>query len=262
MQDGQNLGSGRNVLRAIGGVQSFASDVIARLVAGEANATTALREDLIERFTTAIVKPDAADFETLRPELRRAHISPTLFTDRYLPEIARRLGKAWEDDTMTFAEVTMGAARLQAILRQIGAGVIADAGTRDGGIPTVLLIVPPGQQHTLGAFVILGQLRRKGISVCLRVGPSTGDLRALLAARRFDGAMISLALPEELRSARQMTAALREMTAGQLPVAIGGAALTLSPVPLDAPEAEIVTNDLTLAITALGLLPAAAMVHV
>jgi MerR family transcriptional regulator, light-induced transcriptional regulator len=262
MQDGQNMGSGRTVLRAAGGVQSFASDVIARLVTGNPGMTAPLREDLIERLTAAVVKPDATDFETLRPELRRARISPTLFTDRYLPEIARRLGKAWEDDTMTFAEVTMGSARLQAILRQIGAGVIADAGTREGGMPTVLLIVPPGQQHTLGAFVILGQLRRKGISVCLRVGPSIGDLRALLAIRRFDGAMISLAIPEELAAARTLMASLRDMTAGRLRMALGGAALTLAAAPLEAPEADIVTNDLALAITALGLLPAAVTVNV
>jgi MerR family transcriptional regulator, light-induced transcriptional regulator len=259
MQDGQNLGLGRQAPRTSGGVASFASDVISRLVTAEVSMTTALREDLIERFTSAVVKADLTDFETLRPELRRARISPSLFTDRYLPEIARRLGKAWEDDTMTFAEVTMGSARLQAILRQVGAGWIADAGSRDAGMPTVLLIVPNGQQHTLGAFVVLGQLRRKGISVCLRVGPTEGDLRALFASRRFDAAMLSLALPDELGPARKLMASLKDMTAGRLPIALGGAALAIAadPAALTAPEAEIVTNDLTLAISALGLLPAA-----
>jgi MerR family transcriptional regulator, light-induced transcriptional regulator len=256
MQDGQNFGSGRQVLRTYGGVQSFASDVIARLVTKEVSMTAALREDLIERFTHALVKSDMTDFDQLRPELRRARISPTLFTDRYLPEIARRLGKAWEDDQMTFAEVTMGAARLQAILRQVGAGLVADAGGRDSAMPTVLLVVPSGQQHTLGAFVILGQLRRQGVSVCLRVSPSEGDLRALLASRRFDGAMISLALTEELPAARRLMGWLKDMTVGQLRIALGGIAVSKAAEPIDAPEADIVTNDLTLAIATLGLLPA------
>jgi MerR family transcriptional regulator, light-induced transcriptional regulator len=185
-----------------------------------------------------------------------------VFTDRYLPEIARRLGKAWEDDTMTFAEVTMGAARLQAILRQVSGDWVADAGNRDVGMPAVLLIVPAGQQHTLGAFVVLGQLRRRSISVCLRVGPTEADLRALFATRKFDACLVSLALPDALMPTRQMMAALKDMTAGQLPIALGGPALMLSEVPLDAPEADVVTNDLTIAIAALGLLPAAVTTHV
>ena len=254
MQDGQGSGSGKQFLRASGGVETFASDVVARLVKGEFSMTAPLRDDLIERLMHAVVNSDLTDFEALKPELRRARISPTMFSDRYLPEIARRLGKAWEDDTMTFAEVTMGSSRLQAILRQIGAGWSADNGSADdAGLSTVLLIVPQGQQHTLGAFVLLGQLRRKSISVCLRVGPTEGDLRALLAVRRFDAAMVSLALPEELEATCAMITALKQMTAGQLPIALGGAALVNFPVAITASEADIVTNDVTLAIKMLGL---------
>ena len=256
MQDGQSSGSGRQFARASGGVATFASDVVARLVKGEFSMTAALREDLIERFMHAVVNSDLTDFEALKPELRRARISPAMFSDRYLPEIARRMGQAWEDDTMSFAEVTMGTSRLQAILRQIGASWSADEGAGEPGLSTVLLIVPHGQQHTLGAFVLLGQLRRRGISVCLRVGPTDGDLRALIAARRFDGVMISLALPEEVTAARSMILSLKEMTSGKLGIALGGAALLNFPVAVEIPEADIVTNDLTAAIAALGLVPA------
>lgn len=253
MQDGQSPRSGRQFLRASGGVSSFAADVVARLVKGDVSMTATLREDLIEKFMQAVVKSDLTDFNALKPELRRARISPIVFSDRYLPEIARRLGKAWEDDALSFAEVTMGTARLQAILRQIGAGWSADSGVVESGQSAVLLIVPPGQQHTLGAFVLLGQLRRKGVSVCLRVSPSDADLRALLSTRRFHAAMISLALPEKLEDARSMMRSLHAMTGNQLPIALGGAALSIAPEPMAAPEAVILTNDLTLAIAALGL---------
>lgn len=256
MQDGQSKGSIQSFADAANGVAILASDVIERLVKGEYNMTAPLREDLIERFMNAVVNSDLTDFETIKPDLRRARVSPAMFADRYLPEIARRMGKAWEDDTLSFAEVTLGASRLQAILRQIGNDWSADEGAGASESAAVLLIVPVGQQHTLGALILLGQLRRQGVSVCLRVGPTEAELRVLLAMRRFDGAMISLALPDELAATRATISALKAMTAGQLRIALGGAALLNSSAKLDAPEADIVTNDLILAIAALGLQPA------
>ncbi|MGL4321557.1 MAG: hypothetical protein ACRCS3_11895 [Paracoccaceae bacterium] len=254
MQDGQSSESGRQFLRASnGGVAAFASDVVARLVKGEISMTLPLREDLIDRFMHAIVNTDMTDFEAFKPELRRARISPAVFSDRYLPEIARKLGTAWEEDRLSFAEVTMGASRLQAILRQIGAGLSADDGLSDHAHSTVLLIVPQGQQHTLGAFVLLGQLRRRGISVCLRVSPTEDDLRALIGQRSFDGVMVSLALPEYIDATCAMLRTLKQLTAGQLRVALGGAALTLASITVPEDCADIVTNDLPTAIAALSL---------
>lgn len=254
MQDGYSTRAGRQFLQGTGGVASFAADVVARLVSGEVNMTAALREDLIERFMHAVVNADLTDFEALKPDLRRARISPATFSDRYVPEIARRMGVAWENDTMSFAEVTMGASRLQAILRQIGADWVADGSrTAEAGHATVLLIVPSGEQHTLGVFVLLGQLRRRGISVCLRISPTEGDLRALFADRTFDGAMVSLATAEKFAAACAVMKLLKTLTGGQLPIALGGAGL--QDVPSTPPDGcvDIMTNDLSAAIAALGL---------
>ncbi|MGL5010449.1 MAG: hypothetical protein ACRC6I_11240, partial [Paracoccaceae bacterium] len=254
MQDGFSTRAGRQFLQGTGGVASFASEVVARLVSGEVNMTAALREDLIARFMHAVVNADLTDFEALKPELRRARISPATFSDRYVPEIARRLGVAWEDDTMSFAEVTMGASRLQAILRQIGADWVADGSrTPESGHATVLLIVPSGEQHTLGVFVLLGQLRRRGISVCLRISPTEGDLRALFADRRFDGAMVSLATVDKFDDTCALLQLLKSLSAGQLRIAMGGAALPKLTTEPPEGSADILTNDLSLAIAALGL---------
>jgi MerR family transcriptional regulator, light-induced transcriptional regulator len=254
MQDGYTRAAGQMFPQGAGGVASLASDVVARLVSGRAHATVRLREDLIDRFLTAVVSVDLTDFETLKPDLQRARITPILFADRYVPEIARRLGKAWEDDTMSFAEVTMGVSRLQAILRQIGSDWVADSyrGSHRR-LATVLLIVPGGEQHTLGAFVLMGQLRRMGISVCLRISPTDGDLRALLGDRQFDAAMISVAAVEKFPAAITALRLLKALTAGKLRVALGGAALHKFDAPPEDVRFDILTNDLSLAIAQLGL---------
>jgi MerR family transcriptional regulator, light-induced transcriptional regulator len=234
MQDGQDNGPNARSLRGLGGVSQFASDVVARLVDREALPETALRDDLILRFMDVVVRPDAGSF-----------------ADRYIPEIARRLGQAWVDDCMSFADVTMGTARLQAILREIGADWVSDARSEDMG--TILLILPAGEQHTLGALVLMGQLRRRGISVCLRIGPTDADLRNLLSQRTFDGAFVSGGQVAMLAVCQRLVNTLKDLTSGHIAVAVGGAMLDLLPKPVHIKDADAVTNDMTDALAALGL---------
>jgi MerR family transcriptional regulator, light-induced transcriptional regulator len=251
MQDGQDNGPNERALRGLGGVAQFAANVVARLVDRDVLTETSLREDVVERFLAAIVCPDAGSLDALKSDLRRARISSATFADKYIPEVARRLGQAWVDDCMSFADVTMGSARLQAILREISTEWGANARADDLG--TILLIIPAGEQHTLGALVVMGQLRRRGISVCLRIGPSEGDLRLLLAQRGFDAALVSGGQIAMLPICTALVNLLKNVTLGRLPVAVGGAMLGLLPQPLQIAGADVVTNDLTDALAALGM---------
>jgi MerR family transcriptional regulator, light-induced transcriptional regulator len=233
-------------------VTGLAADVLARLVDRDGAATTTLREDLLTRFMDAVVSPGPQGMDGIWSDLRRAGISRATFADRYVPELARRLGQAWVDDCMGFADVTVGSARLQGVLREIGRDWAADQDSQ-AGQGTVLLIIPADEQHTLGGLVLMGQLRRRGISVALRIGPTAADLRALLAAQRFDAAMISAGNAETLDDCRALTRVLRDLTAGALRIAVGGSALDRVPDALGRSGADIATNDLTAAIRALGL---------
>ena len=44
-------------------------------------------------------------------------ISSADIAEDYVPLAARKLGEAWVDDTLSFSQVTIGAARLQEIVR-------------------------------------------------------------------------------------------------------------------------------------------------
>lgn len=253
MQDSLNRGFTQGSERVLGGVSQFAADVVARLVAREGTASGPLRDGLVDQMIAAVSRPGSAGFDALRPELRRARISATALADLYIPEVARRLGKAWEDDSMSFAEVTIGTARLQAILREIGAGWVADTSAGGKAGQTLLLVVPAGEQHTLGAMVLAGQLRRRGISVGLKVGPGSEDVLQLLHTRRFDGAMLSVACVEKLESTAALVKTLKRETGGAMPVAVGGAVLLREGNVTISHEADIQTNNIEEALQALGL---------
>lgn len=254
MQDGIFRAADRSTTTAAGGVSQFATDVVARLVARDAVGGAVLRDSLVHRFMDAVRSSDPGAFEALKPELKRARISAATLADVYIPEVARRLGQGWDEDCISFAEVTMGVARLQAILREIGKTWVADDAGPQAGM-TMLFILPSGEQHTLGALVAAGWLRRQGISVCLRIAPSVSDLTELLSTRSFDGAMISIACNDKLDVCARTVKTLKDASTNDLRVAVGGAIMEWGEDAVKATGADIVTNDLKAALLVIDQTP-------
>lgn len=237
---------------SMGGVSQFAAEVVARLVARDAASERELKEAVLSRFTDAVCGRDPYPFDMLKPELKRARISPAMLADVYIPEVARRLGEAWETDCVSFAQVTMGVARLQAILREVGATWSADAmGHSDG--PTLLFILPSGEQHTLGAMVMAGRLRRSGISICMSIAPNPADLANLVSIRRFDGVLISIACQDRLEVCQKLVTTLKRASGNKLPIALGGAMLVSGGGSIEISGVDVVTNDIDHALRSLGV---------
>ncbi len=252
MQDGIYWGAGRIAGVKVGGVNMLAAEVVASLVARDSIKPVVLREDLVVQFMKAVQLASPAAFDALKPEFRRARVSAVMLADHYIPEVARRLGKGWEDDCISFADVTMGTARLQSILRDIGADWAADAAEHPINA-TVLLVIPGREQHTLGAMVLAGWLRRRGISVCMRIAPSDAEIAQLLVGRRFDGALISVACEDKLAACKAVVAALKQATSGALRIVVGGSVLERAHDIAQRTGADIATNDIDTALGVLGL---------
>lgn len=252
MHDGLFESADRRPNGASLSVSKFAAEVVARLVAREEAGGNDIREVLLQKFVAVVKSSDPRAIDALRPEFRRARVTLSILADVYIPAAARRLGKEWEEDVSTFSDVTIGVARLQAILREIGSDWTSDEGVR-GQDATLLLILPSGEQHTLGAMVVASWLRRQGISVCLQIAPMVSDLICLMATRRFDGVMISIACEDKLEACVKLVKTIKGASGGALPVAVGGVVLSeLGERKIDL-GADIVTNDLSAAIDALGL---------
>lgn len=252
MQDGSFSLDGLRGLNGAG-ISQFAAQVMARVAAGEsAPPRVALKEPVLAAMMAAIRAPDRVALDRLRPDLRRARIGSDMLADHYIPELARRLGKDWEDDRATFSQVSIGSSRLQTLLHEVGKGWSAD-GTGAPAASTVLLMVPGAEQHTLGALVVAGWLRRKGISVCLRIAPTQQDLAEILAQRKFDAAMMSVACDEMLEVCAGLVKTLRQEASDDLRIALGGAVLEQGRDFAVVSQVDIVTNDLSKAVEVLGL---------
>lgn len=157
-----------------------------------------------------------------------AGISREDVADHYIPELSRRLGDEWCDDQLGFAPVTIASARLQFMLRELGPDWSGDK-IADPFAPTILLIVPRNVHHTMGAMVVAGQMRRKGLSVRLLLDATTLEIAECVRRTSFDAVFVSAPLGETIESLRLIVRVVKSTLNGAAPVVIGGTLLDLEP---------------------------------
>lgn len=252
MSEFQSATQGRALAGETASVSHFVSQVVSLLVDRNVKSTGAPREELVCGLISAALAGTNLAFTQLLVEMKKSRISFAALADVYIPLAARRMGEAWQSDEMTWMQVSIGVGRLQSLLREIGAAWFADQ-AGDTGHGTVLLIVPDREQHTLGPMVATGQMRRYGVSVCLRIAPTLAEMRGLLAARRFDGVMISLSTRDRLDSVSKLVQFLREVSVHPVPIIVGGAVMENVQDLASCTGADFASNDVGAALESMGL---------
>ena len=172
-------------------------------------------------------------------------------TDHYIPAVARKIGQDWCDDQITFASGTVGVARLQWLVGSLERKFPQSKIRNDE--PGILMVVPAGEQHTLGAIVLSSQLRRRGFRIALGL-EATGDFQDLhVANANIKVAMISASSGTQIDDLRALVSATKNALGKDTPVVIGG---TITDTSLDIRElagADHVTSDVDEALEVCGL---------
>ena len=254
LQDGRPVAAAAPTSR----VESLVGQVIAMLRVREGRTMPldkARVAPLADRVIAAGLANEPGAMAAVARDLRLEGLPLDDLTDLVIPEAARELGRAWEDDRLSFVEVTLAMTRIQRLLRD----ALFDV-PQDGSGPSVLFALPEGEQHTLGGLVAVRQLRRMGCSACLAIGEKPHKVLDLLHLRRFDAMFVTVASIENLELARDLVAIVRDGYARALPVAVGGAVLCGTDQAAaerirERTGAAIVTNDLAVALSALNLTP-------
>jgi methanogenic corrinoid protein MtbC1 len=172
----------------------------------------------------AVLRDDGDIHDRVRESMQAARVRVHDMIDQYVPEAARRLGQDWHDNRRSFADVTIGVARLQGLLRDLVAQSREDA-VRDASAPGVAVIVMENEFHTLGAMVLGQQLRRMGVSVQMVIGQTEAEILQSVAQDHFNAIFVSVSRAECLASVRKLVEKLRNATVAPTPVVIGGLAV-------------------------------------
>lgn len=141
-------------------------------------AASQLFDDLlVQEFVQASLADDEGQVKSFVDSLLARGISvQSIYLDLLAPA-ARALGAMWEDDQCDFVEVTTGVGRLQLVLRDLSQMFVRDRPDEELA-GRVLLACMPGEQHSLGLFMVAEFFVRDGWEV--HVGPPL-SAEALLA---------------------------------------------------------------------------------
>ncbi|MEL6690047.1 MAG: cobalamin B12-binding domain-containing protein [Pseudomonadota bacterium] len=232
-----------------GNVEVFASQVLSVVAANSLAAGNASRQDLVDELIEAVRSFDNAPREAILKRFREAGISHAAIIDRYLPAAARKLGAEWCEDSMSFADVTIGSARLQAILRDLRAPQVTDPSS-----PSALIVVPPDAYHTLGATVVADQLRRLGIAPQMAMGLKPLDLAELVESHDFNAVLISAASSQRLETVRELVNCVRKASRAPVPIIVGGTVTDKDTDIKTLTGADYVSNNPEEALKACGLM--------
>jgi methanogenic corrinoid protein MtbC1 len=200
----------------------------------------------------AVLEEDAALRVRAVGAMRAAGLPLRDIMDVCIPEAARLLGAEWHDNTRSFADVTIGTARLQALLRELGEEECREFDCDALG-PGVAVVVLEHEAHTLGSSLLCQQLRRLGASVQLLVGQCDADVVRCVAEAQFDAVLISAARSEALASARKLVDKLKAPAAFPVPIVIGGAVVSREPDVKMQTGADHVATDAKDALVRCGL---------
>lgn len=207
---------------------------------------------LLDRFCARILRPEPPGRLATSAPLRDAGVGVEMILEGYLPEAARRLGDMWLDDRLGFAEVTIAMTRLQALLHELSQPSLL-CPPNDGSAPSLMMIVPLEEQHSLGSMAAAAHLRRLGASVCLCLGQSNDEIMQKISSRQFDMVAISAANSEKLEIVRELVRMVRGAMRAPAPVVIGGNVVARMPDAKALTGADFATTDPREALRAFGL---------
>lgn len=233
-------------------VETLASRALGVLASKRVSAASLLSEHFVDALSAAVRAGDGSARAGVVRDMIAARIRREDIADFYIPEVARRLGAAWCEDGLSFAEVTIGVARLQGLLREIGPDWFSEAHVEPDA-PGVLVIVLDDEFHTLGAMVMCAQLGRMGLSVRLLMGRNETDVADVVTAGQFDAVFISASQGNRLETLRKLVEKIRSAALRSTPVVLGGSIVTRVTDIKTRTGADHATTDAREALRACGL---------
>lgn len=182
--------------------------------------------------------------------LREDGVTVDELVDFVIPETAYHLQTLWHQDHISFAEVTIAAARLQEALHIFAISTpVRNAATAT----RILLIVPRQERHTLGMFVIAHQLRRQGFDVDLALGLTPAQIRSKLESGKVKMIGLTCAGAARLTEIKTLISEIRASVGATVPIVLGGSfvgeGLDLKRIT----GCDHATNDIQEALTLCGL---------
>ncbi|MFU8824489.1 cobalamin B12-binding domain-containing protein [Yoonia sp.] len=203
----------------------------------------------IELLCAALLSADEKAADQFILAARRDGVSPAAISGGYVAGAARKLGEMWDDDRISFIDVTLACGKLYRIIRGLR-HILAPAITEGRETRPALFALVPGETHTLGIEIATDFFRREGWEVDMLVGL---DHDALLeeADRRHYQAIVLVANSDRMMEPLTRLSLALRITQPLAHIIVAGSILDHHPDILNLVGAEAVMADLETAVATL-----------
>lgn len=224
------------------GTSALAESAVSLLSRRQTMSTTGIRQFVLDHMIRAVCSPRGFDAGEMMDELRGHRLSVDAVIDLYVPTVARVLGEMWKRDEIDFATVTVGTLRLQSLLSAASFESLDFIRPVDDAL-SMLLVVPQGEDHSLGAFVLAAQLRRLGARVDLSFCESRSDLLSRFLCDPPDIVLFSASCRATLASISRNVLDFSQVSADLPPIVVGGCLSDSDDVAKDISGADLISRD-------------------
>jgi len=139
--------------------------------------------------------------------LQRGLTLQAIYVDLIIPT-AHRLGRLWDEDEVSFTDVTIGLGRLQQVVRVLGWKT--PVGDDGGSARSALFMAGPGEMHTFGLFLIDDFFRRAGWRTWIEDASAARGVEQTVETHWFDLFGMSLGAETQLETATSVIQAIRK----------------------------------------------------
>jgi methanogenic corrinoid protein MtbC1 len=198
-----------------------------------------LGDEEIDRITQLLLSTEDGAFELAITVLKTHGVSINYIILDLIPCIARRLGKQWEDDTLSFAEVSIGVNRLERVIHKLDYLFQVTQLERRGN-QSILITVFPESQHSLGTLILSNYFIHSGWRVYRPENTSMKSISQEIESQSHDAIAISVSCDEQLQQLPNTISALRGKSKNpKIKVLIGGPLYNKAPEKFTHIEADI-----------------------
>ncbi len=200
----------------------------------------------IAAFCDALLSSDENAADDIVLQARRTGVDIEAIYLGYIAGASRRLGKMWEDDKLSFIEVSLGTGRLYRIIRGLRHAIAPVVLEGRHQMPA-LFVLTPDETHTLGIEMAADLFRRGGGDADVCIGQTHDDILALAETRHYGVIVLVAHSDRVIPQLIQLSVALRILQP-LTPFALAGNLVDTNPDVGKMVQAELVASDIRAAI--------------
>jgi methanogenic corrinoid protein MtbC1 len=198
-----------------------------------------LDEEEVDKLTNLLLDTEEGSFE-LAITVLKTHGAPINYIVLDLiPAIARKLGKQWEDDSLSFADVSIGVNKLERVIHKLD--YLFQANQLDRQQNKAIFVTGfPGSQHSLGTLIFANFLIYSGWQVHRPNQVNIDSIIYGISSKELQAIAISISTSEQLEQLPSLIDLLRQKSKNpKIVVLIGGPLYNKLPDAFDHIQAEV-----------------------